>query len=93
MCKKRETEFNLDYAVPPGETLLETLEYIGMSQTELAERTGRPIKTINGIINGSVAITPDTAIELEKVLGIPARFWSRRAQGYREALARQKYHA
>jgi transcriptional regulator with XRE-family HTH domain len=34
------------YAVPPGETLLETLDAMGMSQAELAERTGMPIKII-----------------------------------------------
>jgi len=31
-----------DYAVPPGETLEEALEELGMSQSELARRTGRP---------------------------------------------------
>lgn len=42
------------YAVPPGETLLETLDAMGMSQAELAERTGMPIKTINEIIKVNV---------------------------------------
>lgn len=47
MRKKADLLFNPDYAIPPGETLIETLEYIGMPQAELAERTGLPIKTIN----------------------------------------------
>ena len=29
-----------DYAVPPGATLLETIEALGISQTDLAARTG-----------------------------------------------------
>lgn len=77
-----------DYAVPPGETLLETIENIGMSQAELAERTGRPKKTINEIIKGKAAITSETALQLERVLGIPARFWNNLERNYQEILAR-----
>jgi plasmid maintenance system antidote protein VapI len=60
-----------------------------MSQAELAERTGRPKKTINEIIKGKTAITPETAIQLERVLSTPASFWNQREQTYREWLARQ----
>lgn len=83
-----ENEFVPDYTVSPGESLLETLETLGMSQTELARRTGRPIKTINEIIQAKVAITPETAIQLERVLGVPASYWLRMEQNYREDLAR-----
>src|SRR5206468_3775093 len=72
---------------PPGATLLETLEALGMTQSELAERMGRPTKTVNEIINGKAAITPETALQLERVLGVPARFWSNRERHYREHLA------
>jgi addiction module HigA family antidote len=75
---------------PPGDTLQETLENIGMTQMELAERTGRPLKTINEIIKGKAAITPETALQLERVLGTPARFWNNRERHYREYLARQE---
>jgi HTH-type transcriptional regulator/antitoxin HigA len=51
---------------PPGDTLLETIESIGLSQKELASRMGRPIKTINEIIQGKTAILPETAIQLER---------------------------
>ncbi|MFM8320246.1 MAG: transcriptional regulator [Chloroflexota bacterium] len=73
---------------PPGDTLLETLNVIGMSQAELALRTGRPLKTINEIIKGKAAITPATALQLERVLGIPAGFWNNRERQYRESQAR-----
>lgn len=36
----------------PGDTLAEHLEYTAMTQAELAERMGRPKKTINEIIQG-----------------------------------------
>jgi HTH-type transcriptional regulator / antitoxin HigA len=73
----------------PGETLEEALQERGMSQAELAERTGRPKKTINEIVRGLAAITPETAIQFERVLGIPASFWTTRQQHYEESVARQ----
>ena len=79
-----------DHVSPPGESLQEVLEMRGMSQAELADRTGRPKKTINEIIKGKAAITPETALQLELVLGIPASFWINREQHYRESLARQE---
>ncbi len=88
MSKNIKNQFMPDYAVPPGETLLETMEAIGMSQAELAERTGRPKKTINEIIKGKAAITPETALQLERVLGIPASFWNNLERNYQETLAR-----
>lgn len=72
----------------PGDTLQETLDAIGMSQHELAERTGRPVKTINEIITGKAAITSETALQLEKVLGVPASFWLNLEYNYREELAK-----
>jgi addiction module HigA family antidote len=88
MTNVLKNEYQPDYVSPPGETLLETLETIGMSQAELAKRMARPIKTINEIVQGKAAITAETALQLEQVLSIPASFWINREQNYREALAR-----
>ena len=85
-----ETQFKPDYFSPPGETLLEAITERGISQAELAERAGRPKKTINEIINGKAELTPETALQLERVLGIPAHFWNNRERRYREALARSE---
>jgi len=79
-----------DDVSPPGETLEELLEDRAMTQADLAERTGRSKKTINEIIRGKAAITPETAIQLERVLGVPARFWLEREQQYSEFLARRQ---
>lgn len=64
-----------DIAIPPGEFLLETIEAMGISQAELAKRMGRPVQTINEIIKGKKAITGETALQLESVLGTPAYIW------------------
>jgi len=92
MISKNEVyKFEPLYLIPPGETLLETIEEMNLSQAELARRTGRPLKTINGIIKGDIAITPDTALQFERVLGIPAKFWINLETNYREAIARAKH--
>lgn len=64
-----------DIAIPPGELLAETLETLGMSQAELARRTGRPAQVINEIVQGKKEITPETALQFERVLGTPAHVW------------------
>ena len=71
---------------PPGDTLQEHLDFIGMKQNELAERMGRPKEKVNDIIKGREPITTDTAYQLEKVLDIPASFWMSRENEYRQEL-------
>lgn len=83
-------QYRPDEVSPPGETLLEVLEERGITQAELAERTGRPRKTINEIIKGKTAITPETALQLERVLGVPASFWNARETLYREFIAKRE---
>lgn len=79
-----------DSVTPPGEMLEEKLQEIGMSQTELAERIGRTKKTVNEIIKGKAPLLPETAVQLERVLGVPARFWANAEANYRQALARHE---
>jgi HTH-type transcriptional regulator/antitoxin HigA len=77
-----------DVVIPPGELLAETLEFLGMTQTELGRRSARPVQAINEIIKGTKEITPETAIQLEKVLGVPAHVWVRLEADYRYNLTR-----
>ena len=76
-----------DYAaaVSPGETLLETIEALNLTQKELAQRMGHPLKTINQIIKGTAQIMPETALQLEKVTGVPASFWNNAEAQYRKS--------
>lgn len=71
---------------PPGFTIQEHLDFIGISQAELAERMGRPKEKINDIIKGREPISIKTAFQLEKVLGIAASFWLNSEQSYRTEL-------
>lgn len=88
MVEADRNQYRPDEVSPPGASLAETIEALGMSQAELAVRMGRPKKTVNEIIKGKASITADTALQLEKVLGVPASFWTNRERIYREALAR-----
>ncbi|MFM2387550.1 MAG: hypothetical protein RL660_2307 [Bacteroidota bacterium] len=71
---------------PPGDTIQEHIDFIGMSQAELAERMGRPKEKINDVIKGREPISTATAFQLEKVLGISASFWLNREKTYRKEL-------
>lgn len=96
MTTTAKSGFQPDYATHPGEILKETLEERGMPQSELGVRIGMSEKAISQIINGIAPISFETAMRLERVLDIPARFWNnlqsqwqefRTAQAERESLA------
>lgn len=60
----------------PGEMLLEEfLKPLGVSQSAFAIRLGVSFPRLNEIIRGKRSVTPDTALRLAQVLGMPADFW------------------
>lgn len=75
MASVEPRQYRPDVAIPPGATVLEMLAAKGMTQAELAERMKRPANKVNEILRGKRAITEETALELELVLGLPANFW------------------
>ena len=77
-------------ATPPGATIKEQLNDRGMNQKEFAARMDMSEKHISKLINGDVQLTPETAIRLEMVLGIPAKFWNNLEAIYREKIIRAK---
>ena len=93
MATSSQPGWEPDWAVAPGEILLEALQDRDMTQSELAQRLGRPLKTVNEIVKGKTAITSETAIQLERALGISARFWTNLETQYRDTLARQQAQA
>lgn len=73
-------------ATPPGATIKEQLLDRGLSQKEFALRMGMSEKHISKLINGDVQLTPEVAVRLEMVLGVPAKFWNKLEATYREKL-------
>lgn len=64
-----------DLIIHPGETLSEILEDRGMSQKELAIRTGVTEKHVSTVVKRQKNISVAFAKKLEYALGIDASFW------------------
>ena len=79
-----------DLPIHPGEILAEELEAKGITQRELAAQMGRPPQAVNEIIRGKKAMTVETALGLERTLGIDASFWMNLETTYRLTLARNR---
>lgn len=79
-----------DLAIPPGEYLAEVIRSKNMTQAELARRTGRPVQAINEIVKGEKALTPETALQLERALGVPAHIWTGLESRYRLIKAKEE---
>lgn len=80
--------FTPDWASPPGETIADLLEERDWTQAQLAERLGYTTKHISQLINGKAALTEETALKLERVLGSTAASWLNREAQYRAQLAK-----
>ena len=60
----------------PGEMLrAEFIEPLGITQTAFAARLGVSFPRLNEIIKARRSVTPDTALRLARLLGMPADFW------------------
>ena len=84
------TKPRADSAFHPGEYVPEELDERGMSQRELARQMGRPFQTVNEIVHGRKAITAETALDLERILGGNAETWLNLQLAYDLTIARQR---
>lgn len=80
--------YDPDYGIAPGESLRKTLQGLEMTQVELAARTGLSQKHLNQIVQGVAALTPDTALLLEKATGVDALMWNGLETRYRAFVSR-----
>lgn len=87
---KTDIRHHSDLPVPPGEYLAEVIQALSMSQADLARRMGRPAQAINEIIKGQKAITSETALQLEGVVGVPASVWLNLEAEYQLVRAKQE---
>ena len=67
--------FEPNWATHPGEHIEEYLEVNGWSQAELARQAGLTPKLVSEVLNQKNPVTPDTALKLEKALGLKAEIW------------------
>ena len=62
----------------PGQVLSEIyMAEMGLNQSQLAAKCKCNPRKINEIVNGKRAISPEFALQLEKVLGATAEMWVR----------------
>jgi len=62
-------------AIHPGEHLAEELRALDMSAAELARKIDVPTNRVTQILNGTRAVTGDTALRLAHFFGTSAQFW------------------
>jgi antitoxin HigA-1 len=77
-------------AIHPGEHLAEELATLKMSAAELARKLHVPTNRVTQILNGTRAITGDTALRLSHFFGTSAQFWLNLQSLYELRLAQEK---
>lgn len=77
-------------AIHPGEHLTEELNALDMSAAGLARKLDVPTNRITQILNGTRAITGDTALRLAHFFGTSAEFWLNLQSLYELRLAQAK---
>lgn len=64
-----------DLIIHPGETIADVLEERGITQAELATRTGVSPAYVSSVISGKKDISSNFAMALEYALDVPKSFW------------------
>lgn len=85
MNLKSPNQYHPDNVSHPCDTLLEAMESRGLTCAAAALQLGMTVDALNLMIAGAEYFTDHAAQELERVLGIPAKFWLARAKHYRQA--------
>lgn len=86
--KQNSESFLPIVAIPPGESIKESMESLNMNQTELAARLSITPKHLGDILKGNSVITYETALKLESVIGPSAEFWINLESNYQLDKAR-----
>jgi antitoxin HigA-1 len=78
------------YPIHPGEILADELMELNKSPTELARELHVPANRISQLVAGKRAMTADTALRLERWLGVSAAFWMNLQKRYELDIARER---
>ena len=85
---KEVFEYTPDYAVKPGETIEEMIEYLGLSKAAFARHLGVTIGYLNRVIAAQIPLSVEFALKLETVTNVPASYWNALEANYRTRLNR-----
>lgn len=75
-----------DLIIHPGETIADVLEDRGITQAELASRTGVSPAYVSNVIAGNKGISANFAMGLEYALGVSKSFWLNLQANYESEL-------
>jgi antitoxin HigA-1 len=79
--RTENTNISKESSVHPGAILREhVLPALGLSVSQAARDLGIARQTLHRILAGNAAVTPEMAARLEKLCGVPSRFWLERQQ-------------
>lgn len=70
-----QSRFEPGYYRSPGDFLKQLLDASEITKADLARRCDRPLKIVSQILAGDLSMTPGTALQFERVLGVPANRW------------------
>jgi len=82
----KDKKLTKSFISPPGDTLKEHLDFIGMQPAELAQKMNVSEEKLQGLISGREPVSAEIASKLESVLDITAAFWLNREKQYRQEL-------
>ena len=86
--EKRTNRIVQTSIVTAGNVLKRQIEFLGITEEELADRMGRPASAVYEIVTGQTAITPQVALQLETIIGTKPHVWTDLESKYRLARAR-----
>lgn len=73
----RSLKYDPQDPVAPGGTLCEAIDYLKISPAELAQITHTTVSYVEGVLDGTAAVTNNFAEGLTKIMKVPADFWLR----------------
>lgn len=86
MQSRDKEEFNPNWVSPPGDTIRDTLDVIGMTRKQFAEQMQMDLMDVYELEHGRLQIDFRIAQRLAHVLDIDAQFWINREKHYRDKL-------
>ncbi len=85
-----KSNFQPDWASPPGDTIADILRERNLSPEQFAAELQRTPEEVNNLLHGQAAITLEMARRLEQTLGATLQFWMARDYQYHQDLARHE---
>lgn len=83
-----DNQYKPNYAIPPMETIKETMNAKNISLKELAEISNVEYSTLLKVMSVEREIDNDIAEGLQRALGVPKSFWVNLELNYQETLKR-----